>query len=128
MTNPVIPDKSQPWPEAHYYEGNPEGFDVYEWSPMPPGTKDAPVTQVHLHAIAAFGRIAFRFKSNRTLDRLIAALLDHRLGVFKVEPFEPELERVISLKVLRRLVEVKRQSQSTVAETSATHPTKEPSK
>lgn len=89
-------DKSKPWPDAHYYEGGVEGFEVYEWSPSPPGTENAPVTQVHMHGIASFGRIAWRFKSNRSLDRLIAALFKHRWGVFKVS-YEPELEDELRL-------------------------------
>lgn len=97
--DPVIPNRSSPWPDApSYFEGNVEGFDVYEWSPAPPGTENAPVTQVHLHGIASFGRVAWRFKSNRTLDRLIAALLKHRWGVFKVS-YEEELEA--ELRVIR---------------------------
>lgn len=83
-----------PWPEANYYEGQPEGFAVYQWSPAPPGTTNAPVTQVHMHGISQLGRVAWRFKSNRTLDGLIAALLEHRMGVFP-EPFEPELAEVL---------------------------------
>jgi len=71
------------WPAApEYYEGRPDGFDVFSWSPSPPGTRNAPVTQVHLHGITSFGRIAWRFKGADTLDRLIDALLEHRNYVF----------------------------------------------
>lgn len=84
---PVIPSKypgyTSPFPEADYFEGNPEGFGVYEWSPAPPGTVgDVPVTQVHLHGISSLGRVVWRFKGTGTLDSLIDALIKHREGVF----------------------------------------------
>lgn len=93
MSDPVIPSKTYSAPNADYYEGNPEGFDTYSWSPAPPGTplETSKSTQVHLHGVVSFGRLVWRFKSNRTLDRLIAALLKHRGDVFKVA-YEAELE------------------------------------
>lgn len=95
MSEPVIPDKrtTTPFPQADYYEGNAEGFDVYSWSPSPQGTdlKTAPVTQVHLHGLVSFGRLFWRFKSNRSLDRLIGALLKHRWDVWR-NAYEPEME------------------------------------
>lgn len=81
---PVIPSKTSAWPDApDYFEAQPDGFDVYSWSPAPPGTVGrVPVTQVHLHGITSLGRVLWRFKSPRTLDRLIDALIDHRRDVF----------------------------------------------
>jgi hypothetical protein len=80
VSEPVIPSKA--WPEADYFEANPEGFDVFEWSPEPPGTLSVKATQVHLHGVASFGRVMWRFKSPRTLDALIDALVKHREGVW----------------------------------------------
>lgn len=74
--------KTTPWPEANYYEANPEGFGVFSWSPAPPGTENAPVTQVHLHGVTSLGRVMWRFKSPRTLDSLIDALMKHRKDVW----------------------------------------------
>lgn len=84
----VIPDRgaefSKGMPEADYYEGRPEGFDVYSWSPEPPGTRAVKCTQVHLHIPIAGGAIRFlvRFKGPDTLDRFIAALQEHRADVW----------------------------------------------
>lgn len=77
MTEPVIPNKAFDFGNADLYEARPEGFDIYSWSPGPPGSTE-PATQVHMHIPMAFGRIVARFKSPRTLDRLIAALQEHR--------------------------------------------------
>lgn len=64
---------------ADYYEARPEGFDIYSWSPEPPGVENAKVTQVHMHMpVAGLGRILVHFKGPGTLDRLIAALQEHR--------------------------------------------------
>lgn len=85
-------------PDANYYEANPEGFDVYSWSPSPVGTPLATSksTQVHLHGISSFGRIFWRFKSPRTLDALIDTLVTHREDVWgkrsSTEPVIPNLE------------------------------------
>lgn len=69
-------------PDADYFE-MPESVDVFSWSPSPPGTKDAKSTQVHLQFGAPPGPIfVIRFKSPRTLDKLIAALQEHRENVF----------------------------------------------
>lgn len=69
-------------PEADYFEV-PEECGVFSWSPQPPGSPDPKVTQVHLQ----FGKppgnvVVVRFKSPRTLDKLIAALQDHRRDVW----------------------------------------------
>jgi hypothetical protein len=77
-----VSDYSTGIPDMDMYEARPDGFDVYSWSPEPPGTKDAPVTQVHLHGLCQFGRVVWRFKSPRTLDLLIAALQEHRKDVW----------------------------------------------
>jgi hypothetical protein len=71
-------------PEAHYYEAQ-AGFDVYSWSPEPPGTRNAKCTQVHLHGSLEFGRVVWRFKSAAALDRLIEALIEHRTDVWGSE-------------------------------------------
>lgn len=82
MSEPVVASKfSASIPEADYYEGDPY-FDVYEWSPAPPGTPNAPVTQVHLHGVTSLGRFVFRFKGTNTIDALIDALTKHREGVW----------------------------------------------
>jgi hypothetical protein len=78
----VIPSKTFGWPDADYYEGNPEGFGVYSWSPEPVGTVDAKATQVHLHGITGLGRVCWRFKSPASLDDLIDALTKHREDVW----------------------------------------------
>jgi hypothetical protein len=59
------------------YDGRPEGFDVYSWSPGEPGST-VPATQVHLHGLCQMGRIIWRFKGPGSLDRLIDALIEHR--------------------------------------------------
>ncbi len=78
--------KTEKLPKFDYYEGDPEGFHVYSWSPAPPGTpthsKEAAPTQVHLHIPIAGARLYFRFKGPGTLDRFIAALQDHRRDVW----------------------------------------------
>lgn len=74
--------------EASYYDGGPEGFDVYSWSPTPQaevdaGRPQAPSTQVHLHVVlGALGRAIYRFKGPGTLDSLIGALIKHRVDVW----------------------------------------------
>lgn len=69
------------------YDGDPEGFDVYSWSPTPQadvdaGKPQAPSTQVHLYFNLPHGRAVYRFKGPNTLDRLIGALIKHRLDVW----------------------------------------------
>lgn len=76
-----------PMPQADYYEGDPEAWHVYSWSPTPEaevaaGKPQAPSTQVHLHIPMPFGRLLFRFKGPGTLDATIDALLKHREDVF----------------------------------------------
>lgn len=95
----VIKSKTTHWPVApDYYEGRPDGFDIYSWSPSPPGTPletASPSTQVHLHGITSIGRVVWRFKGPATLDGLIAALIKHREDVFGSAPVEaPERERI----------------------------------
>jgi hypothetical protein len=68
--------------DAHYYEARPEGFFVGSWSPSPPGTPDAKVTQVHLHIPLAGVRILARFKGPKLLDELIDSLVKHREHVW----------------------------------------------
>ena len=63
-----------------YYEGRPEGFEIYSWCPTPQPT--VPPTQVHMHIPLAGGKVVFRFKGPNTLDRLIDALVKHREDVF----------------------------------------------
>jgi hypothetical protein len=84
MSAPVIPSKepSKAWPEADYFEANPEGFSAYSWTPAPVGDTASRSTQVHLHGIASFGRVAWRFKSPRMLDELIDMLVKHREDVW----------------------------------------------
>lgn len=55
-------------------------FDIYSWCPTPEPT--VPPTQVHLHINLDGAKIVVRFKGPRTLDKLIAALEDHRREVF----------------------------------------------
>jgi hypothetical protein len=78
-------------PRFDYYEGDPEGFTVYSWCPTPEPT--VPPTQVHLHIPVGGGTLIYRFKSPRTLGRLIAALQEHRRDVWGEEPeAKPESE------------------------------------
>lgn len=67
--------------DVDFYEAEPEGFDIYSWSPEPPGST-GPATQVHMHIPMTFGRIYTRFKGPGTLDRLIDALIEHREQVW----------------------------------------------
>lgn len=77
-----------PTPENFdFYDAEPEGFDVYSWSPTPQadvdaGKPQAKCTQVHLAATTPMFRMFWRFKSTATLDRLIGALIAHRVDVF----------------------------------------------
>lgn len=60
-----------------------EAYDIYEWTPQRDG-KGKP-EQVHLHFIVSGldgVRFAIRFKTPRELDRMIATLTRHRLGVW----------------------------------------------
>jgi len=63
-----------------YYEVPETGFEVFSWCPAPKPT--VPCTQVHLHIPAPGGKAIIRFKSPRTLDRLIEALIIHRTDVW----------------------------------------------
>jgi hypothetical protein len=63
-----------------FYEGQPEGFDIYSWCPAP--TPTVPATQVHMHVPTSLGTMLVRFKGPGTLDRLIAALIKHRVDVW----------------------------------------------
>lgn len=75
-------------PEAFdIFDAEPEGFDIYSWSPTPQadveaGKPQAPSTQVHLATTTPMGRMFWRFKGPGTLDRLIAALIRHRTDVW----------------------------------------------
>jgi hypothetical protein len=78
----VIKSKGTPgvFAEANYYEV-PEQLNVYSWCPTPDGS--GPATQVHLHFGTPPGIVGvMRFKSPRTLDRIIDALIDHREDVW----------------------------------------------
>jgi hypothetical protein len=70
-----------------YYEGAPESIEIFSWCPTPEPT--VPATQVHLHFPIAGAKVIFRFKGPGTLDRLIAALIDHRKDVWG----DPETEK-----------------------------------
>ena len=69
------------------YDADPE-LHVSSWSPTPQadvdaGKPQAPSTQVHLSfTLGGLGKMYFRFKKPGSLDRLIAALIKHRLDVF----------------------------------------------
>lgn len=81
--NPKLGDVADVMRNVDYYEGHPDGFDVYSWSPAPASDPSGKLTQVHLHAhIGDLGRVVVRFKGPNTLDRLIAALLEHRANVW----------------------------------------------
>lgn len=85
--SPVIPglpiDTRDVLKDMDLYDGRPEGYDVFSWSPEPASTPNAKVTQVHLHQpVAGLGRIVTRFKGPGTLDRLIDALIEHREHVW----------------------------------------------
>lgn len=76
------PELSKGIPDADYYEV-PEKIEVFSWSPAPPSTPNAKSTQVHLHFGAQPGPVfVVRFKGPGTLDRLIAALEEHRADVW----------------------------------------------
>lgn len=81
----MVTDTRQPsdFGDVDFYEGRPEGFDIFSWSPSPEGDPNPkPSTQVHLHLPTSFGRIICRFKGPNTLDRFIDALIAHREDVF----------------------------------------------
>ena len=63
-----------------YYESDPEAIEIGSWCPTPKPT--VPPTQVHLTFPIAEIRVVFRFKGPATLDRLIAALQEHRKDVW----------------------------------------------
>jgi hypothetical protein len=65
-----------------YFEVPEGGFNVFSWCPAP--TPTVPPTQVHLHLppIGGDARIVIRFKSPRTIDKLIEALVQHREDVW----------------------------------------------
>lgn len=63
----------------------PEQFQVFSWSPQPPGTENAKVTQVHLHLTTSLGTILIRFKGPKTIAALIEALQQHRENVWGTE-------------------------------------------
>jgi len=72
-----------------FYDGDPEGFHIGSWSPTPQaqidmGAKQAPSTQVHMSVTVGPVKAIWRFKGPGTLDRLIAALMKHRVDVWGV--------------------------------------------
>jgi hypothetical protein len=71
--------------DCDFYEGKPEGMDLFSWSPSPEGDPHPkPATQVHMHQIFCEGavRLITRFKGPGTLDRWIDALIKHREDVW----------------------------------------------
>ncbi len=82
-------DKAIDFGKVDLYDGDPEGFDVASWSPTPQaevdaGRPQAPSTQVHLYIPNPVSRMVFRFKGTGTLDRLISALIKHRVDVWGI--------------------------------------------
>ena len=83
-------DKTHPIPNAESNPENLEGMAIYdieeyqvaEWCPTPDGT--GPAEQVHvLFKLKSIGPpLVLRFKSDGELDRFIAVLTRHRLGVW----------------------------------------------
>ncbi len=72
--------------KAGYVE-MPEEISVFSWSPEPPGTPNAKVTQVHMHMGLAIGPVLLvRFKGPGTLDGFIDALIEHRTAVWGKKP------------------------------------------
>ncbi len=80
--------------DFNLYEGDPNNLpmDIYSWSPTPEedvraGKPQAPSTQVHLLLrLPTIGKAVYRFKGIGSLDRLIAALIKHRVDVWGVPP------------------------------------------
>jgi len=77
------------------YDGDPDGFEIYSWSPTPQadvdaGKPQAPSTMVHMYFTVPLGRCMYRFKGTGSLDRLIAALIKHRVDVWGV-PQDPKV-------------------------------------
>lgn len=90
---------SVPGGDAHYYELTPD-IDVFSWSPEPPGTKDAKVTQVHLHIGGKSGNVlVLRLKSAEIVDALGEALRRHREDVWPSDKsFKPsELDTILGI-------------------------------
>lgn len=71
-------DSTQHRPD--YYEVMVDAINIYSWCPTPEPT--VPPTQVHLHLPIGGHLAIIRFKSPETLDRVIAALIDHRRDVW----------------------------------------------
>jgi hypothetical protein len=61
-------------------EAKVESIHVMSWCPTP--TPTVPPTQVHLALETELGLVIVRFKGERSLDKLIAALEEHRTEVF----------------------------------------------
>ena len=64
-----------------YYEVMEDAIHCYSWCPTPDPAASEP-TQVHLHLPFAGTVVIIRFKSPKTLDKLITALQDHRRDVW----------------------------------------------
>ncbi len=62
------------------------GYSVYEWCPTPDGTGPAEQVHVHIELPEGVPPLAIRFKTAGELDRFIAVLARHRLGVWPKEP------------------------------------------
>jgi hypothetical protein len=80
IRNPA-PEFSKGIPEADFYQVCDE-YNVYSWSPEPPGSRNVKSTQVHLHLQIGGGRVVMRFKSKRAVDELITVLREHRNDVW----------------------------------------------
>lgn len=81
MSDAKRPLITSAFPAGDYYDARPE-IGVYSWSPEPPGTPHARVTQVHIHIVTDLGRAVMRVKSAERLDEIIDALVKHREDVW----------------------------------------------
>lgn len=62
------------------------GYHVGEWCPTPDGTGDPTQVHVTFNVSALPAPLVVRFKSAGELDRFIAILARHRLGVWPKRP------------------------------------------
>jgi len=63
-----------------------EEYNIYSWSPEPPGTKNVKATQVHVHVNFQIekvkGTFIMRIKTEEAINELIEALKIHREDVW----------------------------------------------